>query len=62
VTTITGTLYEDQYKFFIKSLSFLLGMRIISGKFEVKIKTHISCLVAFFLKNPAVYEIMWKIL
>jgi hypothetical protein len=25
-----------------------------------KIKTHILCSITFFLKNQAVYEIMWK--
>jgi hypothetical protein len=29
-------------------------------KVVVKIKTHISCSVAFFPENRAVYKIMWK--
>jgi len=29
-------------------------------KFVDKIKKHISCSIIFFLKNPAIFEIMWK--
>jgi hypothetical protein len=53
-------LHEDQYTFFMVSLSFLLRMRNLSGKVVEKIKTHISCSVTFSSENRAVCEIMWK--
>ena len=40
--------------------SFLLKIETVSDKFVDKIKKHISCLITFFLKNPAIFEIMWK--
>jgi len=36
-------------------------MRNVSDKFVDKIKKHISCSITFFFKNPAIFEIMFKI-
>jgi len=55
-----GTLHEDQYTFFITSLSVLLRMRNISDKLCRKIQKHIFYIQQVFTKNRAVYEIMWK--
>jgi hypothetical protein len=38
---MTGTLHEDQRTFLIRSLSFLLGMRIVLAKIVTKIQAHI---------------------
>ena len=61
-TRITATLHEDQYTFFIRAVSVLLRIRILSDRFVKKIKTHILCPVKFFFsfENRAVHEIMWK--
>jgi hypothetical protein len=46
---MSGTLYEDQYKFMIISLSFLLRMRDVADKVvKKKIRTHILYSVTFF--------------
>ena len=58
MTIIKGTLYEDQYTFFIISRSFLLRMRNVSDKYLDKIKIRILCSAVFL--NCAVSEIMWK--
>jgi len=60
MTTITSTLREDKYKFFIISRSFLLGMRNVSDKTcRGNQNTHFV-----FSDSPpenrAVYEIIWK--
>jgi hypothetical protein len=33
---------------------------MIQANIVEKIKAHILCSVTFFLKNPSLYEIMWK--
>jgi hypothetical protein len=59
MTTLTGTLHKEKHIFLIVSLSVLLRMRNILGKFGEKIKTAILCSITlFFLENHAVYEIM----
>jgi len=60
MTIIMGTLNEDQCMFLIISRSFLLRMRIISGKrCREKQDTHFI-FNSFLLENRAVYEIAWK--
>ena len=59
---MSGTLYEDQYKFMIISLSFLLRMRDVADKVVKKknSNTHfIFSNIFFSSENRAVYE-MWK--
>jgi len=48
----------------IISRSVFLRTRNVSEEIVQKIKTHISCSVAFFffVENHAVYGIMWKII
>jgi hypothetical protein len=47
-------------KFVIILLSVLLRMGNVADKFVEKIKRHILCLLTFFFKNRAVFDIMWK--
>jgi hypothetical protein len=55
-----GTLYEDQYKFLIISLSVILRMRTVSDKScRGNQNTHFM-LNNVFVKNRAIYEIKWK--
>jgi len=44
----------------IISRSVRLRMRNVSDKFVEKIKTHILCVITFFIGNRALYETMWK--
>jgi hypothetical protein len=48
---VTGTLYEDQYIFFIVSRSVLLRMRNVSDK---------SCCSITVFENHPINEILWK--
>jgi hypothetical protein len=52
-TRITGNLHENPCKLIVISLSFLLRIRNVSGKFVRKINTHI--LRNFFSQSRAVY-------
>ena len=54
-----GTLHEDQCIFLITPYSFLLRIRNVSDIFVEKKNTHFI-FNNFFLKNHAIYEIMWK--
>jgi len=45
-----GTLHEDQYTFFITSLSILLKIINISDKFVEKLETHILRSTTYFSK------------
>lgn len=58
MTTITDTLHEDQYIFFIMSLSSSSNEKSCRRKSYRKSKKK-SCSVTFF-ENCAVREIMWK--
>jgi hypothetical protein len=55
-----GTLHEDQYTFLITSCSVLLRMRNVSDKSCKENQNTHFMFNNFFLKNHAVYEIMWK--
>jgi hypothetical protein len=57
LTSPTGASHEDQYTYFIISLSFLRTINV-SNKAVEKIKTHILWSVT--LKSCAVYEKIWK--
>jgi len=58
---MTGTLHEDEYKFFIIPPSSLLRMRNVLDKICRKNQnTHFLFSKVFFSsENRAVYEIMW---
>jgi hypothetical protein len=58
MTTITGTLHEDQYAFLIISRSVHPKNEKRCNKVVEKIKTHILCSITF--SNHAVYEIIWN--
>ena len=55
-----GTLREDQYTFLITSHSVLLRMRNVSDKSCRENQNTHFMFNNFFLKNHAVFEIMWK--
>ena len=57
---ITGTLYEDKYKFLIISRSVLFRMRSVSEKNCRENQNKHFGSSNFFFDNRAVYEIMWK--
>ena len=58
---MTGTLHEDQYTFFIISLSIPLIMRNVSDKScRGNQNTHFMFSNFFFFKNRAFYEIVWN--
>jgi hypothetical protein len=61
VTSIKGTLHEDQYTFLVISCSVLLIMRNVSHRIAEKIKTHdLFSIALLFFENLTVYEIMWE--
>ena len=61
LTSIMGTLHEDQYTFFIYLAQIFLGWELFQTQVAEKIKnTHI--MFCHFFENSAVYETMWKIL
>jgi len=55
-----GALHEDQYTFFIISLSVLLIMRNVSDKSCGGNQNTHFMFSTLFLENCAVYEIMWE--
>jgi hypothetical protein len=57
-----GTLHEDRYTFFIISPTFILRMRSVTDKSCSENQNTQFMYGNFYLKNCAVYEIMWKIL
>ena len=59
---IKNTLREDLYTFLIISSSFLLRIRIVSGKNcgGKKIKIHFVFNNFFFVENSGFYATMWK--
>ena len=57
---IRGTLHEAQYTFLIIFGSVLLRMKNVSDKSCRVNENTFFCVKFFFLKNRAVYEIMWK--
>ena len=61
-TRITGTLYEDQYTFFIISHSVLLRMRIVSDRSCRENQNTYFMFSNFFPANRAVYQITLKII
>ena len=60
LTSITRTLYEDQYAFWSHLSQFFLEWEMVQTKVVEKIKIHILCLIFFFFENRADYEIMCK--
>jgi hypothetical protein len=60
LTRITGTLHEDQHTFLDISRLVFPKTRNISGKCVKKLKTQILGSITPFLKNHAVYEMIWK--
>jgi len=58
LTRITGILHEDQYTFFIISLSFILRMRNVSDRFSRENRITHLMLNNIFFENRAVFEIM----
>ena len=60
MTRITGTLYEDQYKFFFISFSLILKVRKVSTKLYRKSKSTFLCSINVVSENRAVYEIISK--
>ena len=61
-TRITGTLYEDQYTFFIISHSVLLRMRIVSDRSCRENQNTYFMFSNFFPANRGVYQITLKII
>jgi len=59
---IAGTLCETNIHLWWYFAQFFLEWETFWNKIVLKIKTHISCTVAFFFFNRAVYEIMLKII
>jgi len=55
VTEIEGTVHEDQFTFFISSLSIL--RTIFQTKFEEEIKAHFPL---YYFENRYVFDIMWE--
>ena len=61
MTTVTGTLHEDQYTFLITSRSFLFGMRNVSDKNCSENENTLFVFNNFFFsENRTVFEIMWE--
>jgi hypothetical protein len=58
MTSVMGTLHENQYIFLIIPHSVLLIIRNVSDIFVKKIKTHILHSVNLKKKNRAIYGIM----
>ena len=57
---ITGTLYEEHYKFLIISRSVLLRMRNVSDKLCRENKNTNFVFSTHFSEIRGIYEIMWK--
>jgi hypothetical protein len=56
LTSISGTLHEDQYIILIISRSVLLRMRNVSDTFVEKIRIHILCLITSFRKSCHLWD------
>jgi hypothetical protein len=56
MTSIMGTLHEEQYTFLIISRSDLLRMRTVSESTAEEIKTRISCSIIFFRKSYSLWD------
>ena len=62
MTSITGTLHEDKYTFFIIARSVLLRMRNVSHKIVEKIKTHSLYSIIFVFPKIVPFTRYGKIL